>query len=192
MPDSRQWEAPLHSDVRVCSAPRCSPLPQASWLFVVSSLYSWKPVPTLWAFVIPYIMSSFLLMFGNWSQHIFVDPTRPENDYTLTYNCVAHKDNQQTFNDGYHVIHHLNSRLHWSEMPQKFIDTIDQHGREGALTFKGIGFFEVGAGCMLGQLGWLADHVVPNNSKPMSKEQLVAMFKERLKPVKRSKAVKQQ
>ena len=157
---------------------------QLMWLCAVTTLNRVNPVATLWTLIIPYFVSSFALMFGNWcakslethcllnpihhyiglacglnnatsifhygfslshlrtinyhmprllddrSQHIFVDPSKPESDYSLTYNCVAAKDNQQTFNDGYHVIHHVNSRLHWSEMPQKFIDTIQKHGEE--------------------------------------------------------------
>lgn len=45
------------------------------------------------------------------SQHIFIDPTHPASDYSLAYNCVACPDNQRTFNDGYHVVHHLNSQV---------------------------------------------------------------------------------
>ncbi len=44
-----------------------------------------------------------------------------------TYNCLACADNSRTYNDGYHIIHHLNSRLHWSELPQRFIDTLQEH-----------------------------------------------------------------
>ena len=44
-----------------------------------------------------------------------------------TYNCLACPDNRRTYNDGYHILHHLNSRLHWSELPQRFIDTLAAH-----------------------------------------------------------------
>ena len=50
--------------------------------------------------------------------------------YHVTYNCVANKDNQYTFNDGYHIQHHLNSQLHWSELPQRFLDTLPEHGHQ--------------------------------------------------------------
>mmetsp|Transcript_1547 Transcript_1547/g.3747 ORF Transcript_1547/g.3747 Transcript_1547/m.3747 type:complete len:121 (+) Transcript_1547:1685-2047(+) len=37
-------------------------------------------------------------------------------------------------------------------MPKKFMETMDKHAAEDALVFKGIGFFEIGAACMLGEL----------------------------------------
>eukprot|EP00873_Tetraselmis_striata_P025334 jgi/Tetstr1/445598/TSEL_003404.t1 len=156
------------------------------YFYAIGKLRAYAPVQTLWICIIPYIFTSFVLMFGNWSQHIFVDPTKPESDYTLTYNCVAHVDNQQTFNDGYHSIHHLNSRTHWSEMPKKFMETMDKHAAEDALVFKGIGFFEIGAACMLGKLGWLADHVVSCSETPKARDELISLMKQRLVPVKRA------
>ena len=52
----------------------------------------------------------------------------------MAYSCVAHADNQRSFNDGYHVQHHLNSRLHWSELPARFLETMAQHAdADGAL-----------------------------------------------------------
>jgi hypothetical protein len=98
----------------------------AARLMVLGSLFSNTQNPLVFSFS-AHIFSCLKFLR---SQHIFVDPTKPDSDYTLTYNCVAHADNQQTFNDGYHSIHHLNSRTHWSEMPQKFLDTIDKHGAE--------------------------------------------------------------
>mmetsp|Transcript_4617 Transcript_4617/g.16796 ORF Transcript_4617/g.16796 Transcript_4617/m.16796 type:complete len:84 (-) Transcript_4617:416-667(-) len=55
-------------------------------------------------------------VFGNWSQHIFVDPKKPDCNYHLTYNIINTPLNQKTFNDGYHLEHHVQSRRHWSEV----------------------------------------------------------------------------
>jgi hypothetical protein len=66
------------------------------------------------------------------SQHVFVDPDSPADDYKLTYNCLACPDNARTFNDGYHVLHHANSRLHWSELPAAFLQQLALHdARDG-------------------------------------------------------------
>ena len=61
-------------------------------------------------------------------------PGGGENGYGSTYNCLACPDNRLTYNDGYHVLHHLNSKLHWSEVPCRFIDTLEAHDvKDGGL-----------------------------------------------------------
>lgn len=54
---------------------------------------------------------------------MFIDPAAPSTAEGMTYNCIAYSGNQRSFNDGYHVVHHQNSRLHWTQLPQRFIDT---------------------------------------------------------------------
>lgn len=58
---------------------------------------------------------------------MFVDARDPRDDYRLTYNCLAAPDNSKTFNDGYHVVHHANSRVHWADMPAKFLSSLARH-----------------------------------------------------------------
>jgi len=119
------------------------------------------------------------------SQHVFVDPDTPADDYTLTYNCLACPDNARTYNDGYHIVHHANSRLHWSELPARFLQTLEQHDRRDGLCFEGIGFFDVGVAVFTGRLGWLADRVVPCGPRQArrSREEWVALLRRRLQPV---------
>ena len=48
------------------------------------------------------------------------------SNYTLSVNMIAAPFNMTAFNDGYHIVHHLNSVLHWSEMPLAFMRNIDK------------------------------------------------------------------
>ncbi len=32
----------------------------------ICGMYQWKPVATLWLFMIPYVLSTLAMMFGNW------------------------------------------------------------------------------------------------------------------------------
>lgn len=45
---------------------------------------------------------------------MFIDPKRRFDNFGLAFNYVNHECNQKTYNDGYHIIHHMNSLLHWS------------------------------------------------------------------------------
>lgn len=38
--------------------------------------------------------------------------------------------------DRYHIVHHEQSRCHWSLMPQRMVDTLDRHAAEDALVFR--------------------------------------------------------
>lgn len=69
-----------------------------------------SPVAALWTLALPFAVSSLALMLGNWSQHLFLEPAAPRGSLGLAYNCVACADNQRTYNDGYHAVHHLNSK----------------------------------------------------------------------------------
>jgi fatty acid desaturase len=144
-------------------------------------------VAAFWILVAPYIVSSFALTFGNWSQHIFVDPDSPRCDYRLSYCVINHPDNQVTFNDGYHTVHHVNSNVHWSELPEKFIETLEDFAENDGLIFDGVGFFDVGLAVMLGKLDWLADKYVYVGQPTRSKAQIVEMLRYRLQKVRNAK-----
>ncbi|CAE8725922.1 unnamed protein product, partial [Polarella glacialis] len=136
-------------------------------LFTAARLLSFTA--TMYVFVVPYIVGVSAMSFGNWSQHIFVNPEEYQSNYHLTYNCIDHPTNQTTFNDGYHVIHHLNARLHWSEIPEYFVNNKDKHLAGGALTFRGVHFFEVGMYAMTKNLRKLAEcyvHLGPQDTAP--------------------------
>jgi len=145
---------------------------------------------TWWVLVLPHLLTFLALSFGNFSQHIFVCPKNPTENCLLTYNCVDCFENKFTFNDGYHILHHENGRRHWSELPQYFHNNLKRYKEKGAITFRTIGFFEVGALVMTGHWEKLARHYVhipgeacglPKDEPPTVK-QVVAMLKERVQP----------
>jgi hypothetical protein len=148
---------------------------------VVYWLYNLNPVFTTWMILVPYILSSFLLMFGNWSQHIFVKGAG-ENAASITYNCINSSYNLCAFNDGYHITHHENSKLHWTDMPDRFLKNLERHQTEDAIIFEHLDFFLVGVLVFSGQLGLLAKYYVPLN-EPRDKDEIVKLLKERLIPV---------
>mmetsp|Transcript_39615 Transcript_39615/g.88092 ORF Transcript_39615/g.88092 Transcript_39615/m.88092 type:complete len:363 (-) Transcript_39615:628-1716(-) len=160
-----------------------------SYLAAVTLLWRLNHVATLWCFIIPYMLTSFLAMLGNWSQHVFVNPKAP-GAFGVAYNCIDSADNSITYNDGYHIIHHHNSRVHWSELPSTFIRMLEEHDRHDALVFRKLGFFDVGLNVFLGRLGFLADHIVPCGPRQAqrTKEEWVEVLRERLKPIKRDNA----
>lgn len=149
---------------------------------------------TVWVLIVPVFIVFLAMSFGNWSQHMFVDPSSPESNYHLTYNCIDTFVNRRTFNDGYHVIHHYNARMHWSELPEHFHSAAAQkrHQEEGALTFRGIHFFDVGLYAMTGRLHKLAEHYVhlgPRETAP-TVDEVVEKMHTWLKPMKPVKAKK--
>ena len=159
-------------------------------------LYRSAPLFTGYALIAPSVLLSGALMFGNWSQHIFVAPevaTMPQvkKSYpfnaALTYNCMNTPDNQLTFNDGYHITHHINSRCHWLELPKQFLMHLEDYAAADAIIFDGLCFFEVGLHVMLGNYRKLYEHFVHLTPEKRPFEQVEAELRRRLQPVRRDR-----
>jgi fatty acid desaturase len=102
------------------------------------------PWAGFWLVALPLVLSSFLLMFGNWSQHMFVDPERPWNNFALSYTCMNSPSQQRSFNDGYHINHHIAPNCHWADLPADFERCAKRFEEEGAFCFSGIDNFGIG------------------------------------------------
>lgn len=137
--------------------------------------------PTFWVFWLPLLSSSLTLMFGNWSQHIFIDPTRTKSAFGNSYSCINTPSNQRSFNDGYHTEHHLKPDRHWSELPSSFARKIQLYQNEDAIVFQGIDFFSVGF--LVFQNNWenLLDHMV--TTRPRTREEKKRRLIELLRPI---------
>lgn len=152
-------------------------------LFVYLFLY--KPIPTLWVFLMPLVVGSILLMFGNWSQHIFIDSSEPDNNYKLTYNIINTKANTRTFNDGFHIEHHKSGGRHWSLLPESFLASCHEYEKNDAIVFCSVDFITIGVWVFLGKYSKITQHLVqfPNNAR--SPDEVETFLRSRLRPVQR-------
>jgi len=157
----------------------------SAFLVSVTTLYQFAPGATLYVFILPFFVASFLLMLGNWSQHIFVDPSRYSDSYALTYNIINSEMNKLTYNDGYHIVHHLYSQLHWSELPKYFLKNQAKFETNNSLTFEGVEYLEIGIYVFFGMYDRLVKHYVhlgePGTKK--SKEEVITLLKSWLVPI---------
>ena len=142
-----------------------------------------NPLPTLIVFVIPFVMARFLMMWGNWGQHAFIDPSQPANPLLNSITCINVRYNQQAFNDGYHIGHHVKANRHWTDMPADLEQNAEQYAREGAVVFQGLDFFMVSLFLFLKRYDWLADHFVELRAEPRSREQIIEFLKSRTRRV---------
>ena len=146
-------------------------------------LYALNPCGTFWVFMVPTVVNSFLMMMGNWSQHIFVDPLKSRSNYHLTYNVVNDECNQRSFNDGYHTEHHLNSRKHWSELPASFAENIKTYAAEDAIVFEKLDPITVGLLVFLQKYDTLAKHLVQFRKPARTTAEVETFLRARLVPI---------
>lgn len=91
-------------------------------------------------------------------------------------------NNDKVFNDGYHIVHHENGKLHWTKMADQLGDNWQDYDKAGALLFKNCDFFMIGFFVMTGNLQKIArDYYVGTD------ENIIETMKHRLKPITTSK-----
>ncbi len=134
---------------------------------------------TLVAFAVPYVAVRFMMMFGNWGQHAFIDPSRPGDSYVNSITCINSTYNARCFNDGYHIGHHLKQNRHWTELPGDFLENIDRYRAEGCVVFDGIDFFVVSLFLVMHRYDWLARHFVRLPGDTRSDAEVIAFLRSR-------------
>lgn len=141
---------------------------------------------TLFVFILPFFISRFIMMLGNWTQHAFVAPEDPDNAYKNSVTCVNAKYNRKCWNDGYHASHHVRQGMHYTEHPQYFLDTLDKYIMNKAFVFQGIGFLEIFWFLMNGNYRALAKNAVNLDGAFSSDQEFIDLMKVRLKRFERN------
>jgi fatty acid desaturase len=139
---------------------------------------------TLFIFIIPFVFARVVMMLGNWAQHAFVEKSDPENNFTNAVNCINTKYNQMCWNDGYHVVHHLRPAMHYTEIPVEFLKIQDKIAENKTLVFDGIHYLHIFIWLMTKRYDKLADNLVNINNMFSSKDEAIALMKERTKKFK--------
>ena len=152
------------------------------WIVAIALLF-FNLKATLFIFIIPVYIVRFLMMAGNWGQHAFIDRNNPKNSYTNSINCINTRYNHTSFNDGYHIVHHLKPSMHWLELPGEFMRNIDKYTKEKAIVFQKVDFFMVWFYLMLKRYDILADKLVTADPEITTKEQAIAFLKERTRRI---------
>lgn len=134
---------------------------------------------TLVVFILPLVISRFIMMLGNWAQHSFVDPHDPGNFYKNSITCINTQYNVKCWNDGYHISHHIKPNLHWTLHPDHLKDNITEYAANKALVFEGIHFLHVWWYLMTQNYDNLASRLVNLNGMFGSKEDAIAVMKAR-------------
>lgn len=134
---------------------------------------------TLVVFILPFFISRFIMMVGNWTQHAFVAAEDPGNAYKNSITCINVKYNHKCWNDGYHITHHIKPGMHWTNHPVEFMKTLTQYAENKAIVFQGIGFLGIFFHLMRKDYDKLAEYVVNINNTFNSKEELIELMKHR-------------
>lgn len=144
-------------------------------------LVSWQA--TLAVFVIPLLISRFVMMVGNWAQHSFIDASDPANFYKNSITCINTSYNHKCWNDGYHISHHIKPNLHWTMHPNHLITNMHEYSSNKALVFEGIHFLHIWWYLMTNNYTRLANSVVNLNGVFTSKVELIALMRERTRKI---------
>jgi hypothetical protein len=99
------------------------------------------------------------------------------------FNCINNVYNQNCWNDGYHSIHHYNPGLHYTDIPGEFLKHKEEYKRDKTFIFDGIHYLHIFFWLMTKKYDKLADNLVNIDNTFKSKEEAMALLKERTNPI---------
>jgi len=143
-----------------------------------------NPGATFVVFLGPLLFIRTLMMMGNWAQHAFIGESDVTDPYLASITCINTRYNRRCFNDGYHILHHVKPRCHWSEHPVEFLLALPEYGKRDAIVFDGLDYFQIWLHLMLGRWRKLAAHFVALPGAPQRNEaEIIALLKSRVRPI---------
>jgi fatty acid desaturase len=152
------------------------------WVSMAVLLYV-NPAATVVVFLLPLLVMRTMMMAGNWAQHAFLCQEQPENPLRASITCVGTRYNRRCFNDGYHAVHHVVPRCHWTEHPAEFERNVAEYVKNDAVVFEGVDFFQVWLLLMTGNWPRLARAFVRLPGAPARTDaEVVTFLKSRVVP----------
>jgi hypothetical protein len=149
---------------------------------LVALLYWRSPAATCVVFVLPYVLTRFFLMAGNWAQHAFIHPAPRDPRLQQATLLVNASHNRRCFNDGYHALHHRWPGLHWADMPARFRADWRHFAEHEVLVFSGVPNNQViWWRLMTKDYDYLARHLVHFDWLPDGHAARVALLKDRVR-----------
>lgn len=146
--------------------------------FIIAMCFlNWQA--TLFTFILPVILIRSLMMMGNWAQHAFVDQEEPDNDYKNSITCINSSYNRQCFNDGYHIGHHANPNMHWTDMPTDFLKNKQKYIDNQAIVFEGLDYNQIWFFLVTKQYAKLAASFVDIGNQFETQEEVITLLKSR-------------
>lgn len=153
---------------------------EIGYLLAAYLLLQEAPLPAVAVMLLPYALSRFFLMAGNWAQHAFVDPQAPEDSVRNATVLVNADQNRRCFNDGYHAVHHRYRGMHWADMASHFRDHWPEYAERGVIVFANIPNQQVvWWHLMRRDFGFLADSMVDLGVLPRERAARIALLEER-------------
>ncbi|MEZ4791529.1 MAG: fatty acid desaturase [Flavobacteriales bacterium] len=138
---------------------------------------------TLMVFIIPFLIFRLVAMAGNWVQHTFICPDDPGNHFKNSITCINVPFNQRCWNDGYHISHHIDPTMHWTEHPVYFRAHLGEFARNEAVVFAGLNYMDVFFKLMKKRYDLLAEHFVDIDGRYKSDAEVIAFLKKRTAPI---------